>query len=63
VSFTYPPPILKQIRDQVTEQLESFYLRRLMLHTQNDLDQVGLLSGLSKNRIYVLLKKYNIPRS
>lgn len=62
VGFTYPPPLLKQLRDQVTEQLEGFYLRRLMSHTQNDLDQVGKLSGLSKNRIYVLLKKYNIPR-
>jgi two-component system NtrC family response regulator len=63
VRFTYPPPILKQVRDQVTEQLESFYLRRLMRRSQNDLDQVSRLSGLSKNRIYVLLKKYRIPRT
>jgi two-component system NtrC family response regulator len=62
VGFSYPPPILKHLRDQVMEKLESFYLRRLMFHTQNDLDQVGRLSGLSKNRIYVLLKKYNISR-
>jgi two-component system NtrC family response regulator len=63
VNFTYPPPILKQVRDQVTEQLEGFYLRRLMRHSHNDLEQVSRFSGLSKNRVYVLLKKYNIPRS
>jgi len=63
VSITDPPPTLKQLRDQVTEQLESFYLRRLMSQTRNDLDRIGRLSGLSKNRIYVLLKKYNISRS
>lgn len=63
VRFTHPPPALKQLRDQVTEQLESIYLRRLMSHTQNDLDRVGQFSGLSKPRIYALLKKYDIPRS
>jgi two-component system NtrC family response regulator len=63
VRFTDPPPTLKQLRDQVTEQLESIYLRRLMSHTQKDLDRVGQLSGLSKPRIYALLKKYDIPKS
>jgi two-component system NtrC family response regulator len=63
VRFTYPPPPLKQLRDQVTEQLESGYLRRLMSQTYHDLDRVSRLSGLSKPRIYALLKKYDIPRS
>ncbi len=63
VHFTHPLPRLKQLRDQVMEQLESIYLRRLMSHAQNDLNRVGELSGLSKPRIYALLKKYDIPRS
>jgi two-component system NtrC family response regulator len=63
VRFTHPPPALKQLRDQVTEQLESIYLKLLMSHAQYDLNRVGRLSGLSKPRIYALLKKYNIPRS
>lgn len=63
VRFTDPPPPLKQLRDQVTELLERAYLRRLMADTQNDLDRVGQLSGLSKPRIYALLKKYDIPKS
>lgn len=62
VRFTHPPPALKQLRDQVTEQLECIYLKLLMSQTQNNLSLVGQLSGLSKPRIYALLKKYNIPR-
>jgi two-component system NtrC family response regulator len=63
VRFGDPPPTLKQVRDRVTEQLEDAYLRRLLALAQNDLDAVGKLSGLSKPRIYALLKKYNISRS
>lgn len=63
VRFTHPPVTLKQLRDQVTEQLECTYLKFLMSQTQNDLDSVGRLSGLSKPRIYALLKKYDISKS
>jgi len=63
VRITDPPPRLKQLRDQVTQQLECIYLTHLMSRTQNDLDQVCRISGLSKPRIYALLKKYNIRRS
>jgi two-component system NtrC family response regulator len=63
VSLTDPLPPLKQLRDQVTEQLESLYLKHLMAHAHNDINQAGKLSGLSKPRIYALLKKYDIPRS
>jgi two-component system NtrC family response regulator len=61
--FTHPLPTLKQMRDQVTERLESIYLKQLMSHTQNDLNRISQLSGLSKPRIYALLKKYEIPTS
>ena len=63
VNLTDPLPPLRQLRDQVTEQLEGVYMQRLMSCTQNDLDLAGRLSGLSKPRIYALLKKHNIPRS
>jgi two-component system, NtrC family, response regulator len=63
VSLTDPLPPLKQLRDQVTEQVEGIYMQHLMSLARNDLDLVGRLSGLSKPRIYALLKKYNIPRS
>jgi two-component system NtrC family response regulator len=63
IRFTDPPLPLKQLRDQVTEQLERAYLKHLMAYGQNDLDLVGKCSGLSKPRIYALLKKYDIPKS
>jgi two-component system NtrC family response regulator len=63
VHITDPPLTLRDLRVQVMEQLESGYLRHLMAHAQNDLDEVGQLSGLSKPRIYALLKKYNIARN
>jgi two-component system NtrC family response regulator len=63
VRFTHPPPTLKQMRDQVTEQLETIYLKQLMSQTLNDLNRISQLSGLSKPRIYALLKKYEIPTS
>jgi two-component system NtrC family response regulator len=63
VNLADPLPPLKQLRDEVTEQLEAVYMKHLMSHAQNDLDLVGRLSGLSKPRIYALLKKHNIPRS
>lgn len=63
VRFTHPPPTLKQLRDQVTEQLECIYLKQLMSHTKKDLNRISKLSGLSKPRIYALLKKYDIPTS
>jgi len=63
VRFTDPPPPLKQLRDQVTEELERVYLKHLMDYAQNDLNLVSKLSGLSKSRLYAVLKKYNIQRS
>ena len=63
VNLTDPLPSLKQLRDRMTEQLESVYMKHLMSHAHHDLDLVGKLSGLSKPRVYALLKKYNIPRS
>lgn len=63
VHLSDPPGTLKQMRDQVTEQLECIYLKHLMALMQNDLDRVCRLAGLSKPRIYALLKKHNIPRS
>jgi two-component system, NtrC family, response regulator len=63
VRFTNPPPSLKHLRDQVTAQLECVYLKHLITLSQNDLDAVSKLSGLSKPRIYALLKKHHIPRA
>jgi two-component system NtrC family response regulator len=61
--FSQPLPSLKQLRDQVTGQIEARYLTHLMLSSANDLDNACKVSGLSKPRIYALLKKHSIPRT
>jgi two-component system NtrC family response regulator len=62
LNLSQPLPSLKNIRDLVNEQVESLYLKNLMLSAQGDLDKASEISGLSKPRLYVLLKKHNIPR-
>lgn len=57
---SYPP--LKQLREEVITQVEEAYLNNLMPHAGHDLDRVSKISGLSKPRLYALLKKYNISR-
>ena len=53
---------IKLLREQVTEQVEHIYLENLMAHADRDLNRVSKISGLSKPRLYALLKKYNISR-
>ena len=63
LNLSQPLPALKNIRDLVTEQVESLYLKQLMLSAHGDLDQASEISGLSKSHLYGLLKKYNISRT
>jgi two-component system NtrC family response regulator len=62
--FTALVPIqtLKQQRDAGIEQIEREYLRELMRTTQGDIGQACKLSGLSRPRLYGLMKKYLISR-
>lgn len=55
-------PNLKQLREQVIERVERSYLLALLPQLDHDLEQVSQYSGLSKPRLYALLKKYNINR-
>lgn len=55
---SFPP--LKQLREQIIEQVESTYLKNVMPKADYDLEKVSKISGLSKPRLYALLKKYNI---
>jgi two-component system NtrC family response regulator len=63
VDLSEPMLPLKQLRNEVMERLEGMYMEHLMFHVQRDLDSAVKISGLSKPRIYALLKKYNIPKS
>ena len=63
-NFTASVPIrpLKQHRDEAIEQIEREYLRGLMRTTQGNIKQACELSGLSRPRLYGLMKKYSISR-
>lgn len=53
---------LKLHRDTAIEQIEKDYLYNLMQTTQGSIKQACELSGLSRPRLYGLLKKYQITR-
>jgi len=57
---TGPLPPMKKVRDNAISQVEQQYLRTLMATTEGDVKQAIRISGLSRSRLYTLLKQYNI---
>ncbi len=53
------PPI-QEVRDRAIADVEKKYLRDLITSTRGDIKEACQLSGLSRSRLYLLLKKYNI---
>lgn len=53
-------PQLVDLRNEAIAELEQRYLRELMMLTA-DMHQACAISGLSRSRLYALLKKYNLP--
>lgn len=57
------PSTLKDFREAELARLEREYLRSLMRSTGGDVAEACRISGLSRSRIYTLLKKYGISPS
>jgi len=55
-------PKLKDFRDQALEELEAQYMRDLMQVCDGEIGKACELSGLSRARVYALLKHYAIQR-
>ena len=55
-------PGLKTFRESVLEKAERNYLRRLMKESAGDVSKACRMAGVSRARLYALLKKYDIPR-
>ncbi|WP_041280669.1 sigma-54-dependent transcriptional regulator [Desulfosudis oleivorans] len=53
-------PPLKKVRDDVVAQTEKSYLADLMRITGGKVSEACRVSGLSRSRLYTLLKKYGI---
>jgi two-component system NtrC family response regulator len=56
----HPLPTLRQVRFQAVAEVESCYLKKLMVTTGGDIPRACALSGLSRPRLYALLKKHRV---
>lgn len=53
-------PPLREVREIVVGQLEDAYMRQLLKFCDNDVPTACRRSGLSRARLYELLKKHSI---
>ncbi len=58
-----PIPTFQKYRDAAQQQMESHYFSNLLDRTGWNLDEAALRSGLSKNRLYFYIRKYQIQKS
>lgn len=56
-------PKLRELREDVFFRAEYWYLHRLVSLTGRNIHKACELSGLSRSRLYTLLKKYQITPS
>ena len=55
-------PTLKEFRENGIARIEKEYLEKLIAVTRGDVKESGRISGLSRSRLYGLLKKHNIEK-
>ncbi|MCL4691628.1 MAG: sigma-54 dependent transcriptional regulator [Candidatus Hydrogenedentes bacterium] len=53
-------PTLNTVREAAIRNSESAYLKELLAHTQGRIDEACRISGLSRSRLYALLKEHGI---
>ncbi len=56
-------PTLRDLRENAISEAEQHYLEDLMSRTRGNIKEACTISGLSRPRLYALLKKYHISRS
>jgi two-component system NtrC family response regulator len=56
-------PKIQALREKAIAKVEEQYLRDLISFTQGNIKEACQMSGLSRSRLYLLLKKYNISTS
>jgi two-component system NtrC family response regulator len=54
---------LNSFREEVIDEAERQYLSELLAQTRNDIQEVCRISGLSRSRLYALLKKYDLIKA
>jgi two-component system NtrC family response regulator len=53
---------LSSFREDILYETEKQYLSELLDHTRNDVQEACRISGLSRSRLYALLKKYDLVK-
>jgi two-component system NtrC family response regulator len=56
-------PKIQELREKAIAEVEARYLRDLISFTKGDIKGACQISGLSRSRLYLLFKKYNISTS
>ena len=56
-------PTIQEMREKVIEEAEAKYLRDLISFTRGNISEACRISGLSRSRFYLLLKRHNISKS
>jgi two-component system NtrC family response regulator len=51
---------LSSFREEIIDEAERQYLDELLARTHNDIQEVCRISGLSRSRLYALLKKHDL---
>jgi len=54
-------PNLKNYRNTAIGKIETLYLRYLVQNTGGNLEEAARISGVTKNRLYFLIRKYKLP--
>ncbi|MBA4391998.1 MAG: hypothetical protein C0407_00430 [Desulfobacca sp.] len=57
-----PLVTFQEIRETTLAEMEQKYFQRLMELTKGSLKEACRISGLSRNRLYIYLKRHNITR-
>lgn len=55
-------PELKEFRESAISHIESLYFKAILKQTNWNIDKTAQISGISKSRVYYLIKKYNIQK-
>lgn len=61
-SLPHDLPPYKESREGFLRRFEAAYLTRLMNQTRGDLNAAMAISGMSRTKLYALLKKHDVPR-
>jgi two-component system NtrC family response regulator len=58
-----PLPTIQEMRGKVIEEAEKKYLHELLSSTRGNIQEACRISGLSRSRFYLLLKRHKISKS